>query len=119
MSRPIRADGLRQAVGLFNLLLGALFIVAPHRLDAPMYAGIGLYASGLGVGLIVGGMALIGANVFALPRPLVIATHFIAGVPLLLVALGFASVPFWPATVNLPGRGAWDHGCRDGAGIHG
>src|SRR5688572_8186059 len=99
-SRAIRADGLRQAVGLFNLLLGALFIVAPHRLDGPMYAGIGQYASGLGVALIVGGMALIGANVLALPRPFVVATHFVAGISLLLVSLGFAAVPFWPATVT-------------------
>lgn len=50
MSRAISADGLRRAVGLFNLLLGALFIVAPHRLDAPMYVGIGPYASDLGSG---------------------------------------------------------------------
>jgi hypothetical protein len=99
MPRAIRADGLRQAVGLFNLLLGALFIVAPHRLDAPMYVGIGPYASGLGAALIVGGMALIGANVLALPRPLVIATHFLAGAPLLLVSLGLAAAAFWPGTV--------------------
>src|SRR3712207_4054794 len=48
MSPSIRADGLRQAVGVFNLLLGALFIVAPNRLDAPMYAPVGFCASGLG-----------------------------------------------------------------------
>src|SRR5215217_2021268 len=48
MPRAVRADGLRQAVGIFNLLLGALIIVAPHRLDGPMYVGIGPYASALG-----------------------------------------------------------------------
>ena len=100
MSRAIRADGLRQAVGLFNLLLGALFIVAPHRLDSPMYGGIGPYASSLGVALIVGGMALICANVLSLPRPFVVAAHVLAGVPLLLVSLGFATASFWPAAVT-------------------
>src|SRR4051812_26926951 len=100
MSRAIRADALRQAVGLFNLLLGALFIVAPHRLESPMYAEIGPYASGLGGGLILSGMALIGANLLSLPRPFVTAAHVMAAVPLLLVSLGFTAVGFWPAVVT-------------------
>src|SRR6185436_16851435 len=90
MPRAIRVDALRQAVGLFNLLLGALLIVAPHRFDAPMYNGIEPYASGLGVGLIVGGMGLIGANVLSLSRPLVVAAHVVAAMPLLLLSLGFS-----------------------------
>ena len=36
---------LRQAVGLFNLLLGALFIVAPHQLTTPGLRGIGPFAT--------------------------------------------------------------------------
>src|SRR4051812_1573640 len=100
MPRAIRADALRQAVGLFNLLLGALFIAAPHRLDSPMYGAIGPYLSGLGVALIVSGMALIGANLLSLPRPIVITTHVLSAVPLLLMSLGFAAASFWPATVT-------------------
>src|SRR5687767_5734186 len=100
MSRAIRADGLRQAVGLFSLLFGALLIVAPHRLDAPMYAGITPYAGGLGTALIVGGMALIAANVLSLARPFVVAAHLLAAVPLLLVSLGFSAASFGPAAIT-------------------
>ena len=45
-------------------------------------------------------MALIGANVLSLPRPFVVAAYVLVGIPLLLVALGFASARFWPATVT-------------------
>src|SRR5690349_15463405 len=100
MPRAARADGLRQAVGLFNLLLGALFIVAPHRLDGQMYADLGPYASVLGAGLIVSGLALIAANVLSLSRPSVAAAHVLAGMPLLLLALEFAAASSWPAAVS-------------------
>ena len=116
MSRAICADGLRRAVGFFNLLLGALFIVAPHRLDAPMHGGTGLSASGLGLGLIVSGMALICANVLVLPRPLVVAAHLGTAASLFLVSVAFMAASFWPGPVAYFGAAMvalpWEPGRR-------
>lgn len=95
MWRRTHGDSLRQAVGLFCLLLGALLLVAPHQFYGPGYAAIRSALPALGVGTICGGLLLIGTTLLGMARPILIAAHVVAAIPLVAIGLGYLSASLW------------------------
>src|SRR4051812_23523731 len=95
MWRRTHGDSLRQAVGLFCLLLGALILVAPHQFYGPGYEAIRGTLPALGVATICGGLLLIGTTVLGMSRPLYIAAHIVAAVPLTTIGLSYLAASIW------------------------
>ena len=95
MWRRTHGDSLRQAVGLFCLLLGALIMVAPHQFYGPGYEAIRGALPALGVGTICGGLLLIGTTVLGMARPIFIAAHVVAAVPLASIGLSYVAASTW------------------------
>src|SRR4051812_22224937 len=85
--RGMRGDTLRVAVGLFCLLLGALVLVAPHKLAGGALDAVQTTAPLMGVLLISGGMLLVGTGLLGVSRPLFLAAHVVAAAPLVMFGI--------------------------------
>src|SRR5215218_4249793 len=85
MMRGVRGDTLRVAVGLFCLLLGALVLVAPHKLAGVAFDAAQSTAPLLGVLLISGGMMLVGTSLLGVSHLLFVAAHIVAAAPLVIL----------------------------------
>ncbi|HZO24504.1 MAG TPA: cache domain-containing protein [Chloroflexota bacterium] len=95
IARTFQVDALRVAVGLFCLLLGALMLVAPHKLTGLTYQVIRPLAPALGVTLICGGMLLVGITLLRVSRQVFVASHVIAAGPILAGGIGYAVPGLW------------------------
>jgi PAS domain S-box-containing protein len=107
MSRGTHGDALRVAVGLFCLLLGALILVAPHKLDTQGLEAVRSFAPVLGVLLITGGMMLIGTCLLGVPKLLFVAAHLLAAVPLAIFGISDLSVNNWHGALLAVATAAW------------
>src|SRR5688500_14646227 len=81
---PIRS--LQWAIGLFCVVLGALFLVAPHRFSPIAFAPLVAYRPWIASWLLLGGFALVAAAGLEPRRPLVIAAHCLASSAVLSLA---------------------------------
>src|SRR6187401_2098294 len=95
MARGTHGDALRVAVGLFCLLLGALIIVAPHKVDPLGLETIRSFAPVLGVLLITGGMMLVGTCLRGPPKLLFVAAHLLVAVPLAIFGISELCATNW------------------------
>jgi HAMP domain-containing protein len=107
MSRQIHGDALRVAVGVFCLLLGALVLVAPHKLADPSFDLIRPMAPVLGVMLISGGMMLVGTSLLGVARPLFVTAHIAAATPLVTFGIGYLAASNWHGALLLLATAAW------------
>jgi hypothetical protein len=103
----MHGDALRFAVGLFCLLLGALVLVAPHKLAGQNFVVVRPMAPVLGVLLISGGMMLVGTNLLSVSRALFVAAHLIAAVPIGIFGVAYLAAANWHAAVLALGAAVW------------
>jgi PAS domain S-box-containing protein len=107
MSRGFHSEALRVAVGLFCLLLGALMLVAPHKVEGTADNVVRLTMPVIGVTLITGGMMLAGTSVLGVGRVVFFAAHLVAAAPLVVLVVGLATAGSWQVAVLLLVPAAW------------
>ncbi|MCC7366804.1 MAG: response regulator [Chloroflexi bacterium] len=99
MWRQAQGDSLRQAIGLFSVLLGALLLVAPHQFSAAAFGLLRPYHPLLGAWVIGSGLLLMASTFLRTPRSTFVATHLLAAAPLLAFGAAFVASGNWHGAV--------------------
>jgi signal transduction histidine kinase len=102
----LSAESTPWIVGLFCGLLGAFVLVAPHQLSAPAYASIRPYAPWWGAAALAAGVMLLGVAVVRPRRWVEVATHALAAMVLLALAVSFARIGGWLGVFSYGALGA-------------
>jgi hypothetical protein len=86
--RDVSLTGLRWIVGIFAVAIGTTMVLVPWQYVTSASSPLAPLLPLGGALLLLGGAGLIGIVVFALPRPIAIAAHALAGAMLAIVGIG-------------------------------
>ncbi|MCT7974270.1 hybrid sensor histidine kinase/response regulator [Laspinema olomoucense] len=91
MKRPIRIDTLQWFIGIYLAIRGTLMLMLPHKVATDIFAPFQPYVTGLGALQVMVGAALIGVATLLPLRWSILTAHFLAGVVLFQIGIGYAS----------------------------
>ncbi len=104
--RALSVDTLQWMIGLCSAVVGALMLVAPHRLDSPLYARLLPHLTLWGIALLASGIGLLSVPMLRPRRWVTVALHGTAGLALLGLASGFHAGA-GPLVYSMLGLGVW------------
>ena len=100
VAAPVLGAGpLRWTLGLFCGFVGALALVAPHQLGYFPFEGFRTYLPLLGVLMLVTSVGLLAVAMARPRRAVMVAVHALAGIALMVMAVGFGRGGGWSGAV--------------------